>query len=42
LAEPIFDSSGNGPSAQEDFLTLALSQREREGVRAFMVNGEAL
>jgi len=35
------DSSENGPSAQEDSLTLALSQREREGVRVFMVKGEA-
>jgi hypothetical protein len=38
-----------GPSAlghqlpvQADSLTLALSQREREGVRVFMVKGEAL
>jgi len=41
LAEPIFDSSGNGPSAQEDFLTLALSQRERVRGEVFMVKGEA-
>ena len=34
-------SSENGPSAHEDSLTLALSQRAREGVRVFMVEGEA-
>ena len=28
----ILDFSENGPSTQEDSLTLALSQREREGV----------
>ena len=37
----ILDSSEHGPSNQEDSLTLALSQREREGVRVFMVKGEA-
>jgi hypothetical protein len=35
------DSSENGPSTQENSLTLALSQRKREGVRVFMVKGEA-
>jgi len=47
-AEPILDSSENGPSTQEDSLTLApstslrtgLSQRERDGVKVFMVKGE--
>jgi len=41
LSSPLRDSSENGPSAQEDSLTLALSQREREGVRVFMVQGGA-
>jgi len=36
----ILDSSENGPLTQEDSLTLALSQREREGVRVFTVKGE--
>jgi hypothetical protein len=38
IAETI--SSENGPSTQEDSLTLALSQREREGVRVFMVKAK--